>query len=803
MLSPRWTKLLRDVQATRGRMLMMLLATAIGVFAVATILSAYTILTREMSANYLSTNPASASLQLDKVDEALISEVRQRPEIADAEARANVVARVKVGPERWLPLRLFVIPDFRAASIATLSREAGAWPPVDGSLLLEREALSLAGVKLGESLQVKMADGNTHALPVTGTVHDPGLAPAWQEQTVYAYATPATLRGLGASGDLDILNITVKEDALDVHAIERTVSALAQALQAQGHNVRAISIPPPGRHPHQAQMTAVLKLFLIFSALALLLGAVLSATLIAGMLAAQVRQIGIMKTLGASGSQIAGVYAVLVLVIGVLAICLALPSGVLAGQGFAGVVAKLLNLKLADKSVPAWAYGTLLGMGILLPLAIAFFPIWRATHITVRDAIDDHGVTRQAFGARGLDFWLSKIRGLDATWLLALRNTFRRRARLLLTLALLGIAGALFISSLNVKLAWERNLAASAADRHYDMELELGNPHSEAQTLALIAKVPGVQKVESWNASVAARARDDGLAIEMTYPDGGHGKFLLRAVPTGSSMLQLAMYSGRWLQADDRNGVVLNPGAKALFADAQVGDMISLAVGGKQVKLRLLGVARQILSMPSVFVTPQGYADITGQTGVSDTFRVQTEEHDAQAVNDVAHNIERVLEQGNVGIKRVITEAVLGAALGGHIYIFIVSLIAMSLLMAGVGALGLMSAMASNVVERTREFGIMRVIGGRHRTVLGIVIGEGVCIGLLSCVLAILLALPLSWALGVFLGRMSFGTPLSLAVSYSALLLWLALILIVSVVASAYPASKAARMTIRATLAYL
>lgn len=803
MLSPRWMKLLRDAQATQGRMLMMLLATGLGIFAVATILSAYTILTREMSANYLATNPASAALQLDRVDDALLAQVRQRPEIAAAEARASVLARVKVGPDKWLPLRLFVVPDFRAANIAKLSQEAGVWPPPDGSVLLEREALPLAGVKLGGSMPVKMADGASRQLPVSGTVHDPGLAPAWQEQTVYAYATPATLRSLGESGDLNILNITVKDNALDVHAIEQKVGALALALKAQGHTVNAIRIPPPGRHPHQSQMTSVLKLFLIFSGLALLLGAILSATLIGGLLAAQVRQIGIMKTLGARSAQIAGVYAALVLLIGVLASCLALPIGILAGQGFAGLVARLLNLKLSSVGVPVWAYASLLSMGILLPLCLASFPIWRAMRTTVRDAIDDCGVTRQSFGGRGLDYWLSQVRGLDATWMLALRNTFRRRGRLLLTLALLAVAGALFIGSLNVKLAWERNLAESAAERRYDIEVELSSAQPEAQIVALIGRVPGVQKVESWNAQAAARARDDGLAIEVTYPDGGHGKLQLRAVPAGSNMLQLGMESGRWLAQDDSDGVVLNYGSKAFFPDAQVGDTIRLTVAGKVVTRRLRGVAHQILSMPSIFINPQGYAELTGQHGQSDTFRVLTRDHETQAVQRVARDIEHALERENIGVERTLTEAILDAALGGHIYIFIFSLMAMSLLMAGVGALGLMSAMASNVVERTREFGIMRVIGGSQRTLLGIVMGEGVCVGLLSCVPAILLALPLSWALGIFLGKMSFGTPLDLAVSYGALLFWLALILIVSVVASAYPASKAARMTIRATLVYL
>ena len=63
-MSPRWRKLLGDVRAARGRLMMMVLALAAGIFGVGTILSAYGILTREISKNYLGTNPATAQLRV-------------------------------------------------------------------------------------------------------------------------------------------------------------------------------------------------------------------------------------------------------------------------------------------------------------------------------------------------------------------------------------------------------------------------------------------------------------------------------------------------------------------------------------------------------------------------------------------------------------------------------------------------------------------------------------------------------------------------------------------------------------------
>jgi putative ABC transport system permease protein len=120
MNSPRWKKIWRDLQAARGRMTMMVIAIAVSIFGVGMILSAYTILSREMSRNYLGTNPASAFIELDRVDDAVVKAVRQRPGISEAEAGSWVVARTEVKPNEWMPLLLFVVPDFNTAHISTV-----------------------------------------------------------------------------------------------------------------------------------------------------------------------------------------------------------------------------------------------------------------------------------------------------------------------------------------------------------------------------------------------------------------------------------------------------------------------------------------------------------------------------------------------------------------------------------------------------------------------------------------------------------------------------------------------------------
>jgi putative ABC transport system permease protein len=452
-MSPRWRKLLGDVRATRGRLAMMVLALAAGIFGVGTILSAYGILTREISKNYLGTNPATALLELDRVDNSLLQAVRQHPKIAAAEAGSIVLARVEVKANEWMPLLLFVIPDFNTMQINTFQTEAGAFPPPEGTVLLEREALLLINAKVGDSLNVQTPNGRKQRVTIAGTVHDPGLAPAWQEQTVYAYTTPETLVLLGESSKLHLLKIVLGQPTAKLASVENTVSDFAIWLKQQGHTVGEIRIPPTGKHPHQTQMTAILVMLLLFALMALLLSAILTATTISALLAQQVRQIGVMKTIGARTAQITTLYLVLVVLIGVVALVIGLPLSILAGRSLSNLIAQLLNFTLYSSTIPLWVFAVQISAGLFLPVLAALVPILGATRTTILQAISDYGVARPAIGSRTLDALLGNIRLLDRTLLLALRNTFRRKGRLLMTLALLAAAGALFITSLNVRSA--------------------------------------------------------------------------------------------------------------------------------------------------------------------------------------------------------------------------------------------------------------------------------------------------------------------------------------------------------------
>ncbi|HEX6036050.1 MAG TPA: FtsX-like permease family protein, partial [Anaerolineales bacterium] len=129
-------------------------------------------------------------------------------------------------------------------------------------------------------------------------------------------------------------------------------------------------------------------------------------------------------------------------------------------------------------------------------------------------------------------------------------------------------------------------------------------------------------------------------------------------------------------------------------------------------------------------------------------------------------------------------------------------LLVMAVLMALVGGLGLMGAMSINVLERTREIGVLRAIGAPTRGVAGVFILEGVAIGVMSWLFGSVLAIPIGKVLGMAIGMAIMGVPLTFSYSILGLWLWLLIVVILSALASFIPARNASRLTVREVLAY-
>jgi putative ABC transport system permease protein len=129
-------------------------------------------------------------------------------------------------------------------------------------------------------------------------------------------------------------------------------------------------------------------------------------------------------------------------------------------------------------------------------------------------------------------------------------------------------------------------------------------------------------------------------------------------------------------------------------------------------------------------------------------------------------------------------------------------MLAMAILAAVVGSVGQASTMSINVVERRREIGVMRATGATSMAILGIFVVEGVLVGTLSWLLATPFSYPGAKIFSQILGEKLFQMPLDFAYSIGGLVGWLAIVSILSALASLWPALRATQISVRESLAY-
>jgi putative ABC transport system permease protein len=189
-----------------------------------------------------------------------------------------------------------------------------------------------------------------------------------------------------------------------------------------------------------------------------------------------------------------------------------------------------------------------------------------------------------------------------------------------------------------------------------------------------------------------------------------------------------------------------------------------------------------------------------GRAGVADSVLVA-----AAAGSDGAAVLERVRAAAAAAGLPVRDARLLAAnrrSLEDHLLMAASFLLVMAQLVVAVGGLGLASTMSVAVLERTRELGVLRALGASHGTLHAVVQGEGLVVALLAWVVALPLSVPLAGLVAERFGRVFLPLAPRWVPLPGAVLAWLALSVVVSVAACAWPAVRATRVPAARALAY-
>lgn len=796
VIPTRWRKVLLDLLGNKARTILVVLAITVGVFAVGFVASAQSILLRELDRGYVASNKASATLYTTPIDDEMAERIAKMPEVAAAEGRRTIAVKVidESGKER--DLSLTAVPDFTAMQIDKVTPMAGSWPAGREELLIERLSLDYVGAELGDTLAIELPDGSAKTLTVTGLVHDANVPSAEIFDGAFGFIAADTLDDLGVGHYYTELRYRVAENETDERHIQAVSSAIEDQLEKSGVQVFSTRTPQPGEHWAQDIIKTLVMLFTLFGFIILGLSSFLVINTIAALIAQQVKQIGVMKLVGGRRPQVMGMYFVNVLIYGLLALLLGVPLSIVAGQRVVDFAADLLNVRIADYTVPVSIVAMQIGVGLMIPMLAALWPVINGVQITTHKALNSLGISSGSSSQRLTDklfAWTQRVLPVQRPLIIAVRNTIRKKGRLALTLVTLIMGTALFISVLSVRNSVQATIDNFLRFHQYDVSVTLERPYRVAQVEPLARQLPGVVDVEGWLTGRVNRVYADDTTSE---------PFALIAAPAGSRFMDPQPENGRWLQPDDTNSIVVNTDFIKDEPDVRVGDVIVLEVNGRDLSWTVIGIVPGEANGPAVYVNYEYYERTARLAGQATTLKVVTEQHDADAQEATAVALSEHLEAAGINVSGSGTTEAIRDSNAFRFTIIIGFLVLMAILLAVVGGLGLTTTMSINILERIREIGVLRAIGASDGAIQQIVLAEGIVIGLLSWTAGSLLSLPTSQMMSRQVGLALLGFPLNYSFAFGGTLMWLVIIIFLATVASLGPARSASRLTIREVLAY-
>jgi putative ABC transport system permease protein len=494
-------------------------------------------------------------------------------------------------------------------------------------------------------------------------------------------------------------------------------------------------------------------------------------------------------------------YLFTALVYGLLAFLIAFPLSAIVANGITKAFLNLFNIDVNTFLLSKKALVLTALCAILAPLLAGLPPILKGASITVRQAIASYGLGGD-YQSRRLDRWVETIgaRFMPSYYVTALGNMFRNKGRLLLTLTVLIAAGATFLMVMSLMSSLTLTLDRFFETQNYDITFEFTR-NQRADRVAQVAKfVPGVEATEIRFAQPA------NLFVAGQLVKEAGVNTTIRGIPPGSDFYKPMIVAGRWLEPGDGQALVI-PRQTAEDNGIQVGDIITLDIGslGSE-EWEVVGLYEPVFF--GGFAASTLYAPQDVLFKISNTYNkaalvlVRTTSHNKAFTTGVTKSLKDTFEKNSLKVAGSQTQADLRTTNEWQFGMVTSMLLALSIILALVGAIALMGALSIGVIEQTKEIGVLRAIGARSPMIIGMFVLQGVLQGLLSWLVAIPLSLLLSPLAAKAMGNVMFGATLAYQYNWTAVYIWLAIVLVISILASLLPARGATQISVRDSLAY-
>jgi putative ABC transport system permease protein len=796
-----WHKIWFDIWHNKTRTLLAVLSIAAGVFAVGTIFGMSDMLLTNMDKSHRAVLPTHIYVYLAQpIDRDTILSLHEISGVEDVEPFNSVNILYKLHPDdEWRQGVIQMRDDYNAQKYALLQLRQGRWPSGKNEVGLERMAAQFLNIGISDSVIVKI-DDQERTFPITGLIRHPFVPPPQFMDLAFFFMSGEGMERFGIQeGQFSSLYVRVTPYSSD-HAKE-VATAIKNKLAKQDIRVAQFQYEDPDKHWGRTFMDAMVQVQQMLAIICVLISAILVFNTISNLITQQTNQIGVIKAIGGKTPFITGIYLMNALVYGTLAFLIAFPLSAIVAFGITKTFLNLFNIDFDTFQISRNAVILQLLCALLAPLLAGLPPILKGSSITVRQAIASYGLGGGSASGR-VSRWLESAgaRLLPTHYATAIGDILRHKGRLVMTEFVLIAAGASFLMVMSLNSSLDLTLDNFFARQVYDTTIGFEGEQRMDRVIAVAEAVPGVDEAEVVFTQAASLFVKGQLVKE-----AGVGT-TVRGIHPESDFFKPLIVAGRWLVPGDGRAVVI-PRETAEKNNIKVNDIIILDIGTSgQDEWQVVGLYEPVFvggfSSVTLYAPLDSLFQITKSYNKAGLVQVRTISHDLAFVTEITKKLKDNFELHHMKVEGSQVQLDLRSTNEWQFSLVTSMLLALSIIVALVGAIALMGALSIGVIERTKEIGVLRAVGARSPVIMGIFVLEGILQGLISWLIAVPISLLISPGAAKTMGTIMFGATLDYQYNWTAVLIWLAIVVVISVLASLLPARGATRISVRDSLAY-
>jgi len=737
-------KSFRDLSRRKTRSIFTIATIALGVMGIA-LFAVTPLADREVLSTISEEKMHNIEIEVSDVEltDENINDLSGLQNVKSMEPRIEYYARMYIGERRSWALMVGV-RDFDNQSVDKVIMLSGD-KPAYGEVLTENmnSGNGVFGGKAGDKITVIDSTGKNMTLSITGVGRSLIALGETTEGVAVFYTGLDTVRDIGNISGYNSLRFTL--DRTDTASMEKTTEDIRSYLTNNTSVVAFGELPdyrPEGYYEGKETLEDYQTFLTVFTFLILFCSVFLISNTMNTTISEQKKEISQMKTIGGTKLQIFRSYLTTSFMMGITGSLLGASFGTVVAYYVVDAVGKPFGFQPTfGIHVPTVVMSILVGVGVVILASIP--ALIRSTRLPILEGLGTHGISTR-FGLRSVEAALMKIRFLPRTVQLGIRNANRKTGRSITTIFQIALAVGVLLAMGSIGSSIFKAVEGNWKDQTWDLAVYIEYKPSDPMTLEkgnmVFGSIPGVSSVEPF-------------IVTSGDIDGNNGQIYGLVQDTTSlnyDRTLLGKGEGRWWteEEEDNNEAVMVIGyALSQNTGVKLNDEVKVMTATGLVDFRVIGIDRTNwddgLNIRAPLTTLQKVLKVGESVS---GFYLHTKSSDPADIDRTTESIFRSFEKEGynleIGVHYILEEEDRSEN-QDLINIFT----AISIIVVMISLIGLVSTLTMNILDRTREIGMLRCIGARSMSIRSVFGSEGMFLSLIGW----LIGVPLGYGLYEFL----------------------------------------------------